>query len=153
MNAATRMEIEWECTRLSHAFAYHLDQRNYPALADLFASNGVWIRHNVKLEGREQIIAALNQRPKEQFTRHVTTGFHFTHVDETSARSVAYNMSYFSFNAEKLPVAYVPEKAMLLDFIDVYTKTAAGWRFLQRDTQMIFIPEEARAVASSSHAR
>jgi hypothetical protein len=145
------MEIEWDCIALSHAFAYHLDERNYEALGDLFALNGVWIRHNARLEGREQIIAAMNKRPKGQFTRHVTAGFHFTHVDETTARSVAYNMSYFSFDAETLPAPYVPEKAMLLDFVDVYTNTAHGWRFLERDTRMILIPEEARAMASGAH--
>ena len=153
MNASARMEIEWACITLSHAFAYHLDQRDYRALADLFAVDGVWIRHNVRLEGREQIIAAMNQRPKEQFTRHVTAGFHFTQVNETTARSVAYNMSYFSFNASSLPAPYVPEKAMLLDFVDVYTKTSDGWRFQQRDTQMILIPEEARAVATKLQPR
>jgi hypothetical protein len=146
-----RMLIEWECTRLSAAFAYHLDRRDYEAVAALFAPDGVWIRHGVRLEGAAQIIAALEQRPVKQFTRHVTAGFHFTHVKEVSARSVSSNMSYFSFDAEVLPAPYVPEKAMLLDFVDHYAKTPEGWRFRERDTQMVFIPEEVHTMASQTH--
>lgn len=34
---------------------------------------------------------------------------------------------------------------MLLDFIDVFTRTPDGWRFLERDARPLLIPEELRA--------
>jgi hypothetical protein len=144
------MEIEHECKALSSAFAYHLDRREYQKLADLFAPDGVWIRHYVPLRGREAILAAMAERPSTQFTRHVTTGFHFTEVTETRASAVSINMSYFSFQAETLPAPYEPEKAMLLDFVDTYIKTEAGWRFLERDTRMVLIPKEVQMMDSHS---
>lgn len=137
-----RFVIEQQCKALSSAFAYHLDRREYSELTQLFAPDGVWIRHYQRLEGRQAILNALSERPAEQFTRHVTTGFHFIEVTQTHARSVATNMSYFSFDAATLPTRYKPEKAMLLDFVDNYIKTAEGWRFLERDTQMVMVPEE-----------
>jgi hypothetical protein len=42
-------------------------------------------------------------------------------------------------------LAYDPERVMLLDFLDTYTKTPAGWRFLQREARAILIPEQLRS--------
>lgn len=152
MNRLKRIEIESECKALSSAFAYHLDRREYQSLADLFAPEGVWIRHYTPLRGRDEILAAMNARPPEQFTRHVTTSFHFTEVTESRAKSVSVNMSYFSFQAQTLPAPYEPANAMLLDFVDTYIKTDAGWRFLERDTQMVLVPKEVQAMASHSES-
>jgi uncharacterized protein (TIGR02246 family) len=152
MDQAARADIERECTALSYAFCYNLDHRNYAGLADLFAPDGVWIRHGQRLQGREQIIAALSQRLPNQFTRHVTTNFHFTKVTETRAEAVLYNMSYFSLEGDKpLPLRFGPEQAMLLDFIDVYTRTPQGWRFLERNTTPVLMPDSVRAVLAKSH--
>lgn len=145
MDKQLQMEIEHDCIALSNAFAYYLDRREYQALAALFATDGVWIRHYVRLEGRDQIVSALEQRPAEQFTRHMTTGFHFTQVDEAIAKSVSCNMSYFTFEGAKLPAPYKPEQGMLLDFVDTFIRTDEGWRFLERDTQMVLVPKEVYA--------
>ena len=145
MDKATRREIEADCVALSHAFAYHLDCKEYPALAALFAPNGVFVRTGVRLEGPEQILATMSQRPAEQFTRHVTTNFHFTQVDENTAKAVIYNVSFYSFPQSRLPLDYLPEQVMLLDFIDTYTRTPTGWRFLERDARPLLIPKELRS--------
>ena len=145
MDTARRREIEAECVALSNAFAYHLDHKEYAALIALFAPDGVFVRTGVRLEGRQQILAAMEQRPAEQFTRHITTNFHFTHVGHDSARAVFYNQSYFAFLPGGPPYAYSPERMMLLDFIDTYTRTDEGWRFLERDARPVFIPDELRS--------
>ena len=145
MDAVLRREIEAECVALSNAFAYHLDHKDYPAVAALFAPHGVFIRTGVRLEGPDNILATLRQRPADQFTRHITTNFYFTHVDADTAKAVFYNQSYFAFTPEKPPHAYSPERMMLLDFIDVFTRTPDGWRFHERDARPLLIPEELRA--------
>lgn len=145
MDRATRREIEADCIALSHAFAYHLDHKEYEALAGLFTPNGVFIRTGVRLEGPEQILSTMSQRPGEQFTRHVTTNFHFTHVDDSLAKAVVYNVSFFSFPESKLPLDYAPEQVMLLDFSDTYTRTPQGWRFLERDARALLIPKDVRS--------
>ena len=145
MDTATRREIEAECVALSNAFAYHLDHKEYPELVALFAPDGTFVRTGVRLEGRAKILEAMRQRPVDQFTRHITTNFHFTHVDQNTARAVFYNQSYFAFLPGEPPFAYEPERMMLLDFIDVYTRTAEGWRFQERDARAVLIPEQLRA--------
>ncbi|MFN0161204.1 MAG: nuclear transport factor 2 family protein [Burkholderiales bacterium] len=140
-----RRQIEGECVALSNAFAYHLDHREYDQLVALFAPDGCFVRTGVRLQGRENILRAMRDRPAEQFTRHITTNFHFTHVDHDSARAVFYNQSYFAYQPGAPPYAYEPERMMLLDFVDVYARTDAGWRFLERDARPVFIPEQLRA--------
>ena len=136
--------FEAECVALSNAFAYHLDHKEYGALVALFAPDGTFVRTGVRLEGREKILAAMQARPVDQFTRHITTNFHFTHVDSDTARAVFYNMSYFAFLPGNPPFAYAPERMMLLDFIDIYVRTPEGWRFRERDARALLIPEELR---------
>lgn len=145
MNWSRRREIEAECVALGNAFAYQLDHKDYRAVAALFAPEGGFVRTGVRLQGPDNIVTALRQRPADQFTRHITTNFHFTQVDDDSAKAVFYNRSYFAFTPAQPPYAYSPERMMLLDFIDVYTRTPQGWRFLERDARPLLIPEELRA--------
>ena len=145
MDRATRREIEAECVALSNAFAYHLDHKEYPELVALFAPDGTFVRTGVRLEGRAKILEVMRQRPVDQFTRHITTNFHFTHVDHDTARAVFYNQSYFAFLPGEPPFTYEPERMMLLDFIDVYTRTAEGWCFQERDARAVLIPEQLRS--------
>lgn len=145
VEAALRREIQAECVALSHAWAYHIDHKQYEALAELFVPNGVFIRTGVRLEGRAAILAAMHARPAEQFTRHVTTNFHFTEVTEGRAWATSYNMSYYTFLPGNPPFAYAPERMMLLDFIDEYERTPQGWRFRLRDARAVLIPEDLRA--------
>lgn len=145
MDMAMRRKIEAECVALSNAFAYHLDHQEYPALVALFVPDGTFVRTGVRLAGREKILAAMQARPAEQFTRHITTNFHFTEVGDDSARAVFYNMSFFAYLPGQPPFEYEPERMMLLDFVDIYTRTADGWRFKERDARALLIPEQLRS--------
>jgi hypothetical protein len=144
MDLASRREIESECVRLSNAFAYHLDHKNYEDLVALFVPHGTFIRTGVHLEGHAQILSKLRERPADQFTRHITSNFHFSHIDESTAKGVFYNLSYFAFTAQSTPLEYDPQRVMLLDFLDTYVNTHSGWRFLQREARAMMIPAELR---------
>ena len=133
-----RMKIEWACTKLSHAFSYCLDTRDYDGLVALFTPDGVWERHGERLEGRQHILKVMHGRPASQFTRHVITNFHFLEVSDTNARATLYNLSWFSFEADNLPVAFVPENALLLDFHDRYSLTDDGWKISEHIIAPIF---------------
>ena len=87
----------------------------------------------------------MRQRPAEQFTRHITTNFHFTDVGYDTARAVFYNMSYFAYLPGVPPFEYEQERMMPLDFIDIYIRTADGWRFKERDARALLIPEQPRS--------
>lgn len=145
MDRAKRGEIEAECVALSHAWAYHIDHKQYDELAQLFVPDGVFIRTGVRLEGRAAILAAMHARPAEQFTRHVTTNFHFTAVETDRASAVSYNQSYYAFLPGQPPFTYAPERMMLLDFVDQFVRTPEGWRFQERDARAVLIPEDLKA--------
>jgi len=98
----------------------------------------------VRLEGRAAILAAMRARPADQFTRHVTTNFHFTEVTESRARATFYNMSYYAFLPGNPPFTYAPERMMLLDFVDRFVHTPDGWRFQERDARAVLIPEDLK---------
>ena len=138
MDYQARTRIEDECRRLSSMFAYNLDQRAYSDVAALFAENGQWNRHGKLLVGRDAIVEALNQRPLNQFTRHLTINVHFHEVSAGDARATVYNISYFSFSEAPLPQPFLPENALLLDFEDRYVKTPDGWKFAERNISTIF---------------
>src|SRR3546814_11677294 len=103
----------------------------------LCTPDGVWERHGDRLQGRERILEVMLGRPANQFTRHVITNFHLVEVTETRARATLYNLSWFSFEAANLTVAFVPENALLLDFHETYSLTAHGLSFSERITSSI----------------
>ena len=68
-----------------------------------------------------------------------------THVDENTAKAVIYNVSYFGAPESQLPLTYVADDVMLLDFVDTYTRTSEGWLILERNARPLLIPASARA--------
>lgn len=59
----------------------------------------------------------------------------FRHVDENTASA-----SYFSSPKIQLPLDFVVDQMMLLDFLRTYTRTSDGWRVLERDARPLLIP-------------
>ncbi len=51
----------------------HLDQSDYESLLSLMTPDAVWHRRGQRLQGREQILSALNERSKTQRIRHLAT--------------------------------------------------------------------------------
>ncbi|MDO8264539.1 MAG: hypothetical protein Q7T21_15140 [Gallionella sp.] len=61
----------------------------------------------------------------------------FRYVDENSASA-----SYFSSPKSQLPLDFLADQVMLLDFLRTYTRTPDGWRFLERDARPLLIPRD-----------
>lgn len=147
MEAGQRMAIEWECAALANAFAYYIDNREYPKVGECFTEDGVFHRDGKQLVGRRMIVEALEQRPLEAVTRHVTTGYHFSHVDADEAIAHSTNRSYFAMaEGGVLPASRPPAQMVLLDFTDRFRRTEAGWRIAERRTSLVFIDDTQRAL-------
>lgn len=130
-----------DCIELSNAFAYFLDRRDYEALANLFVEDGVWTRYGIDLRGRRDIVATLDKRPANQFTRHATVGHHFTEVTPERAAAISTNISFFSFHGGEPPFPMVAGDMIVLDFEDEFTNTASGWRFVSRISRPLLVPD------------
>jgi hypothetical protein len=144
MEQSVRRAIKADCVELSYAFSYYIDHGKYAELSRLFAEEGVFIRLGVRLEGRAQILAAMQRRPADQLTRHVTSNHHFTHVSQDVCKAVWYHATYYEFTDRRPPLAYDPHRVMLLDLYDTYTNTSEGWRILERDSRIVMVPDDLR---------
>jgi hypothetical protein len=144
MDIARRLQIEAECASLNNAFAYYLDQQMWEELSQLFWPNGVFVRLGVRLEGPEKILQTMRQRRRDQFTRHTTLCRHFTHVDETQCKAVGYHGTYYAFTTAQPPLPFDGNHVLFIDMFDTFTRTSAGWRFLERDARALMIPEDLR---------
>jgi len=48
----------------------------------------------------------------------------------------------FSLQKNQLPLDFVVNQVMLLDFVRTYTRPPNGWRFLERDARPLLIPSD-----------
>jgi hypothetical protein len=60
-----------ELTQQLHRFFYHLDERRYAPMLELFTEDCRWLRQGRWLEGKAAVRAALEARPAAHDTRHV----------------------------------------------------------------------------------
>jgi hypothetical protein len=141
LDAITRIEIEHDCTALCHAFGYYLDKRDYEAVASLFTDDGVWKRYGVDVRGREALLGVLNQRSSKMLTRHLVGNILFTEVGDDICRAVMSSLSFFNNDATEGPAVLPPDSTVIMDFHDTYRRSAAGWRFYERDLHPIMVPE------------
>ncbi|BBC30966.1 hypothetical protein SGFS_022600 [Streptomyces graminofaciens] len=138
MTAPVSYEAEAACRRLVVAFAHHLDHREFDRVAALFTDDGVWDRHGERLEGPEQILALLEQRPLTQLERHVMTTIHVTQLSPDECASTSYAMIFRAETAPGRPAA-VQGPVAVGDFHDRFRLTDSGWKLSFRTSEPVFV--------------
>ena len=133
--------IERACERLIVDSATHNDQRDWPALAALYAEDGVVVRPNgQRLEGRAAIEAAYAAGPGARVTRHVCGNLR-VHVDgpeSAHATTVVVIVSGTRSDDPDVTFGIVPNEHHLVgEFADRFTRTDAGWRIAERRASMV----------------
>lgn len=137
-----RLDAEAALRQLSHDFAYCMDYQRYAELVELFTPDAVLGRVLEVHRGHREILDGVSARSAQIVTRHISTNFHFTHIDEETVRGVVYNVSYFGHAGDgPLPIGYGAPQGMLLDFHDLYKKTDSGWKFAERFARPVLLPE------------
>lgn len=86
-----------DLAQLTHRLYYDLDEFRYAEIVAAFRPDGVWHRQGKRLDGQAQILAALQERPRTQRTRHVITHSFLSEADANSATLIAY-MTAFRFD-------------------------------------------------------
>jgi hypothetical protein len=138
---ARRQAIEAELISLSHAFAYGMDYHQYDELVELFTPDALLDRVLEVHHGRQEISEGVRARTRAMAIRHVSTNFHFTHIDAETVRGVVYNISHFApVDDGRLPAVYGSTHGMLLDFHDLYKLTPDGWKFAERVARPVMLP-------------
>lgn len=94
LSPGRRRELEADCERVVLSVYRHLDEFDYARLVELFAPDGVWQREGRELKGRAQILANLEQRPRNQVVRHLITNLIVDIAPPAGARVTGYNTAY-----------------------------------------------------------
>lgn len=133
MTDAERLAIEWECSKLCHAFANYGDRHDFVSLAQLFTEDGSMSRPSVpdvEIKGRQTIIDAFGKRPP-LVIRHIVTNVQIEVISATEARGFSL-VIWLSAPQADAPLPLLAGPIQVGEFRDVYVKTAKGWRFRER---------------------
>jgi ketosteroid isomerase-like protein len=125
MNDSDRALIERACARLVAAYGYFNDERNFDALADLFADDAVLYRPaapDQPISGRDAILASFASRPASRVTFHVCTDVLIDVDDATQASGRSRILLLSSGGAAPVPGM----------FRDRFRLTEKGWKFAER---------------------
>lgn len=135
--------VELRLMKLSHEFAYYTDHQRYEELVQLFTPDALLDRVLNVSRGHAEILAGLKARPAQFALRHLSTNFHFTHVDENTVKGVVYNVTYTAtLNAAgEFPAVHGAPQGTVLEFHDVYKRVGESWLFAQRVTKPVFLTE------------
>jgi hypothetical protein len=141
MNHASRRDIEWECTKLIHAYAHLIDAQKWEEVADLFDAEGLMTRPTAPdqpIVGRDNILSHLKARPPRA-TRHVSANILVRAESESAA---AAESVVLLFSGVPDPVGGLPIQdpaAPLVGYSqDRIVLNAEGWRFSERRGGLCF---------------
>jgi hypothetical protein len=138
MTEAERLAIEWECSKLCHAFANYGDVNDFVSLANLFTIDGSMSRPSVPdvdITGRQAIIDAFGKRPA-LVIRHIVTNVQIEVLSETEARGFSLVL-WLSAPQTDAPLPLLAGPMQVGEFRDVYVKTTEGWKFKERKGQLV----------------
>ena len=136
----SKLHDEADCTRLCIDFAYHLDARRYAGVLDLFTADGKFDRLGTVFGGRDEISRFLEGRPADVVTRHLCTNIRISVQSADEATGVCYVL-FFSGKAgadARLPIP--PSPPGVVEYHDIFSRTAAGWRIRERRIAPVFAP-------------
>ena len=145
MNSIERLAIEWECARLVQRYCLLVDGYRHEELVELWAPDGVWETWKGPLAGHDQMRAYLDAKPTGDHTVHMAQNIVIEVVDETRATGTA-SFAYYGTRRDD-PAATV--QRVIGRYFDRYVRTARGWRFAHRRTDMIFRSPRSPIVAGA----
>lgn len=143
MDAMQQLLIEQACANLMSRFAVLNDQGRFGELADLFTDNATYARPiapDALIEGKANIRATFEARPKERVGRHIISNIVIDVQGPERATGSCYVLLYSGSAdkpAEKFGLQAIPPQ-LLGEFHDEFVLTPAGWKFRVRKGRIIF---------------
>ncbi len=143
MDTLQKLVIEQACTRLMNQFAILNDQGRFSELGELFVENAVYARPiapDALIEGRANIRATFESRPKERVGRHIISNIVIEVQSPEHAVGTCYALLFSGSvdkPAEKFGLQASPPQ-LVGEYHDEFVLTTAGWRFKQRKGRIIF---------------
>lgn len=139
MNIDLVRAIRADCQELSARFYRHLDQREYAALSEFFAGDGVWQRQGKTLQGPAAILAEVARRPATMITRHAVSNLIVDVFSEDSVSTQCYVTLYYADPGEpvKPPVRFTGP-ACVFTYFDELKRIDGAWKIARKWSTMDF---------------
>jgi ketosteroid isomerase-like protein len=133
------LDADRACQRLAVASYSLMDQGRYAETAALFTEDATWVRGGKPVTGRDNILAALHQRPATDISRHIVTNVLVTVTSEREAVATAMFVPLRGARREDGTVA-TPPITNVGDLAFRFRRDADGWRIVHLQPTMIFKP-------------
>lgn len=128
-----------ECQRLAIASYSLMDQGRYEETVALFSEDAVWVRGGRPVKGREEILAALRQRPETMVSRHLVTNVLVERTGTDAASATACFVPLRGDRRDDGSVA-MPTIDSVGDLSFKFRREAEGWRITHLQPQPLFKP-------------
>ena len=122
----TRSEDDAACRDLVVRALRSLDERDYDGVASRFAADGVWERGGASLVGPKAVLAALESRPADLDTRHITANM-TVDFETDQAATVRYNLLAYAQTATQASHLHA-----IFDATDKLVRVGKAWQFAHR---------------------
>jgi len=137
MNATDASECISACERLAIGSYSLMDHGNYAECAAQFATSGIWVRGGKPFTGPDEILAALEQRPPNQLSRHIVTNIIVRPVDAESAEATALFVPLRGAK-EDAGLAQLEPPMTVGDLHFEFVREAGQWRIAKLTPQSVF---------------
>ena len=133
--------IEVEVQRVLNLYYRYTDQNELAKAADLYTADATWYMDDKELNGRDNILAAMEGSMSVGTVRHIQTNTVVDVIDENHAVARWYATIYGTHDVGTassdgpLPLG-APDK--LSNFRAELVRTPEGWRCARRGSQVIF---------------
>jgi hypothetical protein len=147
MDDLQRLIIENECRKLAVLYCWHLDHLDPEAFAALYTEDA---QYKPAIEpkpiiGRDAILDWIRAYPKRRLGRHVSTNHFVEVIDEEHAVGSSYAVVFRDPEPTATSVSPRVTPRSVVEYVDNFRRTPAGWRFASRYYQMLFLEAEQTA--------
>src|SRR5438874_2523392 len=144
LDAVERLLAERDCERLVVDYARRLDLGDPERVAELFTDDAVWeMPGRLRFEGRAQLREAFATRmvAPGRTARHVVTNVAIDLVAPGEAIGFCYLINYRHDSPTGQPEDPAPAEAPMYvgQYQDRFVRTAEGWRFKHRRSEVAFV--------------
>jgi len=109
-------------------YCFHMDDRRFRELADLFTEDGEWITSYSRARGREELATLLAKINPTKESGIVRKHFVVNSLISITGNTATSRASYLVFAGK----GHGPEPVVAGTYVDELVKTDGGWRFKSR---------------------
>ena len=136
---STQAMDELICSQVFSKMCLKLDKLDDEGVTQFFTDDGVWHRQGKTLNGRKEMLQALNERPTNLFVQHILHQLVCEHVDSGHIKASAYMTVYRKAYPEKV-VPPLPAQApdMLIIWDAEFTRKGDSWLISHLDNKPLY---------------